>query len=41
MKDKLKRYQHYVQNIMNCKDKGRAKDPVMTNNWGRIIKTRR
>ena len=41
MIDRLKRYQYYVQNIMNCKDKGRTKGPAMTNSWGRIIKTRR
>ena len=38
---KRKKLEHYVFNIMSRKDKGRAKGPVMTNSWGRVIKPRR
>jgi hypothetical protein len=38
---KRKRLIHHVFNVMSRKDKGRNKTPAMTNNWGRILKTRR
>ena len=35
---KRRKLKHYVFNIMSRKDKGRAKGPVMTNKWGKVIK---
>ena len=35
---KRRKLKHYVFNIMIRKDKGRAKGPVMTNKWGKVIK---
>lgn len=39
-KNKRKKLEHYVFNVMSRKDKGRSTKPAMTNSWGRVFKVK-
>ena len=37
-RNKRKKLEHHVFNVMSRKDKGRSKTPAMTKPWGKVVK---